>query len=106
MEAVPSETVEAIRFIINSHAWMDFFEPALKDMRESCLNVLIDPSTRRQEQGDDSYLRGCIHTIDQFLNLAPGLIAEADAAREQEAVARQEALELDNLVREPRRNPF
>jgi hypothetical protein len=101
---VPSETVEAIRFIVNSHAWLDFFEPALKDMREACVNVILDPSKRRQEQGNDDYLRGCAKTIDDFLNLAPGLIAEADAEREREEQTAKEALENANPTRPP--GPF
>lgn len=91
---VPSETVEAIRFIIYSKAWMDYFEPALKDMRESCINVLLDPGKRRVDQGNDDFLRGCVKTIDDFLSLAPGLIAEADARREQEEQAAKEAEDM------------
>jgi hypothetical protein len=96
---IPGELIEQIRFIINSHAWIDYFEPALKDMRESCINVLLDPSKRRADQGNDDFLRGCVKTIDDFLGLAPGLIAEADARREQEEQEAKEAEENSDLRR-------
>jgi hypothetical protein len=79
--------VESVRFIYASQAWQDFFEPRLKDIRLTMLELLADPSKAREEQKSDDYIRGCIATIQHFLDLPQSLIADADAqaaAREAE----------------------
>jgi hypothetical protein len=75
----PTEVVESVRFIYASQAWQDFFEPRLKDIRQTMLELLADPSKTRKDGKSDDYVRGCIATIQHFLDLPQGLIADADA---------------------------
>lgn len=78
-QGFPSEVVESVRFICNSQAWQDYFEPSLKDIRQTMLELLADPSKARVDEKSDDYVRGCIATIAHFLDLPKSLIADADA---------------------------
>jgi len=79
VEGYPSEVVEAVRYIYASQAWVDFFEPRLRDIRQTMLELLADPSQARKDDKSDDYIRGCIATIQHFLDLPQSLVSDADA---------------------------
>lgn len=89
---IPSEVVEAIRFIYSSDAWDRFFVPSLESIRNTWMQTIIDPSTKRKDEYSDDYLRGCIATINAFLELPKAVIDEADtqAARRRDEEAQAE----------------
>ena len=83
----PSEVVDAVRFIVNSDAWVRFFVPSLESINKSYVSLLIDPSKKREENYSDDYLRGWIAALNSLVDLPQALIAQADAqqaAREVE----------------------
>lgn len=82
----PTEVIEAVRYIYASDAWVRYFAPSLESIKETWIQTLIDPSTKRKDEYSDEYLRGCIATVNAFLTLPQSLIDEADAQR-----ARREA---------------
>jgi len=106
MEQVSSETVEAVRMLINSHAWRDYFEPTLLEAKEACIRTLLDPSEKRKAGEPDDYLRGRVDIINALLSLGPGLIADTDAQKDIAAEAKAVAEEYEERARSGQIGPF
>lgn len=75
--------IEAVRVLLYTTAWTEFFVPALTSMKENWALLLMDPSDRRKSEYPDDYIRGCFATIDAFLKLPEQLVAEHDQQKEQ-----------------------
>jgi len=80
------DKVGHLAYIVNSPSWLDFFEPMLNDMVNSCHALLADPSLKRKNDRPDDFLRGQIVTIRNLLEIPHFVIAEA---REREDAARK-----------------
>ena len=87
-------TIEAIRILVTSVAWEEFFVPSLQAMKSEWTARLMDPSESRKKEYPDDYIRGCFATIDLFLNAPKVLIDEADAQKEREEAAREDVESL------------
>lgn len=82
---ISKDALEAVRYILYSPAWADFFHPMLTSMRDSWVRTLLDPSKGRKDATPDDYVKGCIATLDAILSLPKELVDEADdiEAREE-----------------------
>jgi len=99
-------TLEAIRFVVTSDAWEQFFVPALINMKEDWARKLMDPGQARKDEHPDDYIRGCFATIDVFLGLPKALVEEYDAHNEREAQAQVEADTWERRARTGRVGPY
>jgi hypothetical protein len=80
-----------LAYLVNSPAYLEFFEPYLQAMERGLLNDLISPASERKNEKPDDYLRGGIMVIRAILE-APRWVLEREAER-----LRQEA-EIKNDV--------
>lgn len=105
-QTATSEAVEAVRFVINSSAWRDFFVPMLEGARESAIIALMDPSVKRKDSEPDDFLRGRVNTITALLGLGPALVAETDAIKDQAEAAKAVADEYQARAESGNIGPF
>lgn len=82
--------IEALRVLLYTNAWSEFFVPAIETMKTEWYQRLIDPGQKRNENFPDDYIRGCIATLDVVLHLPDALIAEADRVKEGDEHERRE----------------
>lgn len=66
---------------MNSPAWLRFFDPYLRAIREGAVASLIHPAASAREDRSDDTLRGIITTIDGFLAFSTRIIDETDYER-------------------------
>ena len=84
------DTLNAVRFLVNSTAWSDFFLPTLIRARDAATQSLVWPSWERKSALPDDFLRGRIKTLDELINLGPATLAENEAnLRREQAVAEE-----------------
>lgn len=86
------EVVESVRYILTTDAWERFFVPSINNIKQSYLDLLIDPSQSRKDDHSDDYLRGCIATLVALLDLPEALTVAADvqAARREREQAQED----------------
>jgi hypothetical protein len=84
------EDIQNLRFILNSHAWINFFTPRLQEQIDYAYDVLKLEPSQRAHQESDALLRATIQVLEKLLDLGHGETLQEDANREREVRMRDE----------------
>lgn len=87
LRSITAQQLGCIEFVLNSPAYIEVFEPYLRQYRDSLNALWLDRSKDRKNMYPDDFLAGGVAAVDGLLKFFQLLLAETNIERIHEAMA-------------------